>query len=133
MFGGADLDDTWTYHARTNEWKEMKPTRAPSGRQYHAMAYDERADRVVLFGAAGPQGVETPFGDTWMYDLARNEWTEVRAAPAPTTRGWHAMAYDAVLARVVLFGGGPHRDGYRAETWVFDTTASSWSQLTTSP
>jgi hypothetical protein len=134
MFGGGDLDDTWTYDARTNEWKEMKPTRAPSGRKYHAMAYDERADRVVLFGgAAGPQDRETPFGDTWTYDLARNEWIEVRSAPAPTARGWHAMTYDTGLGRVVLFGGGPDRDGYRAETWVFDTTASSWSQLATSP
>jgi N-acetylneuraminic acid mutarotase len=134
MFGGTDLDDTWTSDGRTNEWKEMKPPRAPSGREYHAMAYDERADRIVLFGgAAGPQDRETPLGDTWTYDLARNEWTEVRSAPAPTVRGWHAMAYDAVLGRVVLFGGGPDRDHFRAETWVFDTTASSWSQLTTSP
>lgn len=134
MFGGTDLGDTWTYDASTNEWKEMKPALAPSGRKYHAMAYDERADRIVLFGgAAGPQDRETPFGDTWTYDLARNEWTEVRSATAPTPRGWHAMAYDTSVGRVVLFGGGPHRDAYSAETWVFDTTASSWSHLTTPP
>lgn len=134
MFGGTDLADTWTYDPTANEWKEMKPASAPSGRKYHAMAYDERADRVVLLGgAAGPQDRETPLGDTWIYDLARNEWTEVRPATAPTARGWHAMTYDTVLGRVVLFGGGAHRDAYTAETWVFDTGASSWSQLTTSP
>lgn len=134
MFGGNDLGDTWTYDPAVDDWKEMKPARAPSGRKYHAMAYDERADKVVLFGGApGPQDAETPLGDTWIYDLARNEWTEARSAQAPTARGWHAMAYDALLGRVVLFGGGPHRDQYRAETWTFDTTASSWSQLTTSP
>lgn len=134
MFGGSDLGDTWTYDPTANEWREMKPAKAPSGRKYHAMGYDERADKVVLFGGApGPQDAETPLGDTWIYDLARNEWTEARSPTAPTPRGWHAMAYDTTLGRVTLFGGGPHRDAYSAETWVFDTTSSSWSHLTAPP
>jgi len=134
MFGGSDLADTWTYDPAKDQWTDMKPAQAPRGRKYHAMAYDERADRVVLFGGApGPQDGETPLGDTWIYDLARNEWTEARPATAPTARGWHAMTYDTGLGRVVLFGGGPHRDAFTAETWTFDTITFSWSQLTTSP
>lgn len=128
-FGGSNLGDTWTYDLASDTWKEMRPARAPSDRQYSAMAYDSRADRIVLFGGAfGAQDVETPYEDTWIYDLDPNEWTQLTPAQNPGPRGWHAMAFEASSGRTALFGGGPHRDGYQAGLWWFDTTTKTWIQ-----
>ena len=94
------------------------------------MAYDPTSDRIVLFGgAAGPQDIETPFADTWTYDYDTNTWVELRPQPAPTARGWHAMAYDAPSRTILLFGGGVDRDHFLADTWVFDPARRVWSSV----
>ena len=94
------------------------------------MAYDPTSDRIVLFGgAAGPQDRETPFADTWTYDYETNTWTELTLQPAPSARGWHAMAYDAPSGMIVLFGGGVDRDHPLADTWVFDPARRVWSSI----
>jgi hypothetical protein len=127
LFGGSNADGTWTYDAVADAWREIRPATAPSGRQYSATAYDEETERVVLFGGTfGPQSAETPLGDTWSYDLAKNEWTQLSPARAPNPRGWHAMTYDAASARIVLFGGGAHRTEFQADTWTFD--GSAWER-----
>jgi hypothetical protein len=49
------------------------------------------------------------------------------AAPvAPSLRIWHAMAYDAAHAQVVLFGG--YDNGVLGDTWTWDGT--DWTQRT---
>lgn len=129
MFGGSNLGDTWTYDVASDTWKEMRPARAPSDRQYSAMAYDSRADRIVLFGGAfGAQDIETPYADTWVYDLERNEWTQLTPTGDPGPRGWHAMASDPSRGRTALFGGGPHRDAFQAGLWWLDLSTNTWTQ-----
>ena len=94
------------------------------------MAYDPTSDRIVLFGgAAGPQDQETPFADTWTYDYDTNTWAELAPQPAPSARGWHAMAYDASSRAIVLFGGGADRDHPLADTWVIDPVRRVWSSV----
>jgi hypothetical protein len=61
LFGGqtkvfelfATLDDTWTFE--DCRWRRCTagPSRRPSQRCGHAMAFDEDAGEVVLFGGAG--------------------------------------------------------------------------------
>lgn len=85
-----------------------------------AMACDEAADKLVLFGAG-----------TWTYDLATGNWSQL-AAGGPTSRNQAAMVYDKTSGLVVLFGGyefssqtGPR---YFNDTWVYDVTADQWTQ-----
>ncbi len=137
LFGGytldENLDDTWTYDVDTNTWTEMAPQQGPSARWGPAMAYDAESDRVILFG--GYSGFN-PLNDTWAYDLDANEWTAMQSSfvqPSPRTN--HAMAYNAELDRVVLFGGAtgsPFEDG---ETWLYDFDLDLWTNATptTSP
>ncbi|MBI2238756.1 MAG: hypothetical protein HYU54_09580, partial [Actinobacteria bacterium] len=53
-FGGDDFstlfDDTWAYDYETDTWTKMDPAKRPPARSFYAMAYDERSDRVVVFG-----------------------------------------------------------------------------------
>ena len=123
VFGGADYSgtnttvfaDTWEWDGM--EWTQMADT-GPTGRYGHAMTYDNKAKRVVLFGGL-------KHADTWSWD--GNEWTQ-EDDTGPDARSDHALAYDAVHGRVVLFGGAAAPTGKRLnDTWVWD--GSKWSQI----
>ena len=96
--------------------------RVLTGLLYHAMAFDARRERVVLFGGRGNGGV---VADTWEWD--GTAWTQRITAASPGLRTGHAMVYDAARQRVVLFGGAD-RGGSTvlSDTWEWDGT--SWQQ-----
>jgi N-acetylneuraminic acid mutarotase len=94
------------------------------------MVYDPGQRKMVLFGGTSNPDSAT-FDDTWTYDPATNEWTEIDA-PGPSVRGWHSMAYDDASGKIVLFGGGLRREDYQADTWLFDPETKTWQDVTTS-
>ncbi len=128
LFGGQSdagppLGETWTYDVDADVWTDQAPADpVPAPREWHAMAYDEACDLVVLFGGTGDLG-GSAMGDTWVYDVDANLWQE-RSPPAPTPAGqfWHAMTYDAGLQRVLLAA----RNG---ETWAYDCAGDGWQLL----
>jgi N-acetylneuraminic acid mutarotase/fibronectin type 3 domain-containing protein len=128
LFGGtsgaADLDDTWTYDSDANTWTNLNPSTRPSARGRHAMAYDARSDRVILFGGTDAGGV---LGDTWAYDPNANTWTNLNPSTRPSARYRHAMAYDSQSDRIIVFGGtdvSPFDD-----TWSYDFESNAWTPL----
>jgi N-acetylneuraminic acid mutarotase len=54
-------------------------------------------------------------------DPASANWTKLSPATSPTARFGHAMAYDPVSKKIVVFGGIGNT--YRNDTWTFDGTA----------
>lgn len=129
LFGGApaggSVGDTWAYNYDRDAWTEMSPLIAPEARTYTSMVYDSLSDRMLIFG--GSEDWESAqLGDTWVYDFGTNTWDPVEVE-GPSPRGWHAMAFDIEREVAVLFGGGPSRDEYTAETWLFDPKTSRWS------
>lgn len=90
----------------------------PPPRDRHAMAYDPRRGRVVLFGGRGGGG------GTWEWDGARwHDMTPPAGSPVPRSRT--AMVYDSRRQRVVLFGG--NAGAYTNDTWEWDGT--SWTEV----
>ena len=80
---------------------------------HHAMAYDARRQRVVMYGGAPPSG---PRGsDTWEWDGSK--WERIATPTNPGPRSHHRMAYDAARGVIVLFGGG---DTTATDTWTYD-------------
>jgi hypothetical protein len=81
------------------------------------MTFDSARGRVVLFG-----GISSSvwMNDTWEWD--GNEWTQRIVTPSPAPRYAHAMAWDAVRTRTVLFSGR----GAAADTWTWD--GATWRQ-----
>ncbi|MBK7581893.1 MAG: hypothetical protein IPI67_17000 [Myxococcales bacterium] len=133
MFGGYDssnvtptLADTWTWNGTTKVWSAGAG--GPAARYGHAMAYDAARGETVLFG--GLDSTITALADTWVY--AAGAWTVkcgscVSGTTKPSARHGHAMAYDSVLQRVLLFGGNPGT-GSDSELWAWDGSAGTWSK-----
>jgi hypothetical protein len=148
LFGGGteteNYGDTWAYDYEADAWIELTTGKAPPARSYTSMVYDPVGRRMILFGGlddvdpcdqgegwthdgAFPEWDHT-LADTWAYDPATNTWSDLAPASAPSPRGWHDMVYEAETGLVVLFGGGPARGAFTAETWLYDTAANSWSE-----
>lgn len=90
--------DSWAWDGAA--WRRLSDD-GPRPRAGHAMAYDERAGEVLLYGGESRGEL---LGDMWRWDGER--WREiVLAGPTPGPRRAHAMAYDARRGVVVLYGG----------------------------
>ncbi|MGE3175244.1 MAG: hypothetical protein AB7O97_21635 [Planctomycetota bacterium] len=125
VFGGAppgiggELGDTWVYDG--SAWTQRTPANAPSPRRRAACAYDERRERVVLWGG---EDATTTFRDTWEWD--GTDWVQTTDAlaigPPPAARG--LMVYDDARQACVLLHGV--RLSTTSSTYVYD---GRWSQV----
>jgi hypothetical protein len=128
--GGCDAGntvicgDTWLWDG--TRWTEAHPRVSPTPRQNHAMAYDEKRQRVVLYGGTAAGAFAN---GTWEWD--GTSWTRSDPSPSPGNREGHAMAYDARRGKVVLYGGSgtssPACGGECADTWEWD--GRTWSKI----
>jgi hypothetical protein len=105
------------------------------------MAYDPVSRKVVLFGGGGDSG---DLNDTWTFDGAT--WSQIVTTVAPSVRNGASMAFDRRTRQLVLFGGfgasmafdrrtrqlvlfgGFSTDTYLQDTWLWDSTSSTWTQ-----
>lgn len=115
--------DTWLWDSQG--WSPANVT-GPSARFGAAMAYDSTRGRVVLFGGATISNQRLQrLGDTWEWD--GRAWRQV-ATTGPSSRYGHALAYDSVRGRVVLFGGLTSTGPRDQDTWEWNGTA--WTRVT---
>jgi len=109
LFGGAEQDlglgDTWEWDGTAwTEESDFGPDPCAGG----AMVF--KGTRAALFGGiasiASPAPLPLPevFDRSWEWD--GKHWT-ARQDMGPGDRVFHAMAFDEVRSRVVLFGGSP--------------------------
>jgi hypothetical protein len=132
VFGGEGSNDgTLVYDPYVNTWKRMRPKIEPRPRSGGNLAYDEAHRVHMLFG--------TQFGDdphTWAYDLAKNEWRDLKpTVQPPTDRNDAVLAYDPVgkviiaVVRVIDQTNGMEITRGHLETWAFDVGKNSWTAL----
>jgi hypothetical protein len=123
LFHAADRATTWEWDG--TDWSLRPSLVAPSPRQEHALAYDARRGRTVLFGGRD-FGTNEALGDTWEWDGAT--WTRRFPVMAPPPRWEATLVYDPDRRRVLLFGGlGDWGGPYHGDTWEWDGTG--WTQL----
>ncbi|MBK8975672.1 MAG: hypothetical protein IPM29_07085 [Planctomycetes bacterium] len=135
LFGGSsgllvEYSDTWVWDGGAGNWVLIVTPSAPSGRAWHAMAYDEARHEVVLFGGRKSNGVGVPptyYNDTWVWN--GSAWTRVvTGGSVPSPRSHHAMAYDPTRGRIVLFGGLDANGQWLGDTWEY--SAGVWRDVT---
>ena len=124
---GAYAEGTWEWDGW--EWRRMETgDTAPPLRWEHAMAYDVKRHRVVLYGGITSKVCPTchdPDEDVWEWDGAG--WTTVGVENIPPSRCSHSMVYDPVGERLVLFGGFAPDGTILSDTWGL--SADGWTML----
>jgi len=137
LFGGRSGSqsdgETWSFDANHDAWVNLNPASHPPARSGHAIAYDARADRMILFGGSSCRTPVVWFGDTWSYDYETNAWLNLTTASGPSPRVNHAMAYDNESDTIVLFGGSTASSIMNNETWTYDFTTNTWTRVVQSP
>src|SRR2546425_6283795 len=124
MFGGFAAtginNETWAYDFTSNNWTMMRPVAGPPGLYGHAMAYDGRVGRSLLYGGSASSYSH----EMWTYDAATNRWIRIDP-PRPSVSPELTMAYDVRWDRVILFGGVTPT-GW-SQTWTYDFVSNQWT------
>jgi hypothetical protein len=135
LFGGFDgssrLGDTWLFNMSDEKWYSVTPPSSPPKRGYADMVYDSEHKVMVLFGGSDVIGSLVVYQDTWIYNVTSNTWTNVtNSSRVPSKREEHAMAYDSLNKKVILFGGYDGSDTYNMnDTWEFNWTDKGWYEI----
>lgn len=106
LFGGGQFDETWTLNPVSRTWTKKTPATAPRARLGANFAFDSANGVAVLVGGTdGKTGVE--YRDTWAYDAARDQWTNLNIIAPPGTNpgAGNYLTYD-VEHRVLLLKHG---------------------------
>ena len=122
LFGGTDsttrLDDVWEWDG--NGWAQVSPAQpsgfpyGPSARDDFAMAYDAKAERVVIIGGETDNGC---VNDAWAWDGI--VWTKLipsGGSSLPSVRKGSQLLFDTSGNRLLLHGGRCNA-GFSDELW----------------
>jgi galactose oxidase-like protein len=126
---GTFFDDTWVYDPGAARWTKRHPALSPPARSYYAMAYDAKADRLVLFGGENVNHGDY-FADTWAYSFGTDRWTQMHPKVSPPARYYTVVAYDSVRDRMLLFGGAAnYSETPFDDLWAYDFGRDIWTEL----
>ena len=121
LFGGVGYwnGNEWVYDNSTWEWDgqdwiQINTPVSPSGRTLHAMAYDEKRQKVVMYGGQNAGGY---LADLWEYD--GTTWRRLCPVCNPAARYGHKMFFDLELQMILLYGGQNDEIGY-TEAWTWN-------------
>ncbi|MBY0460826.1 MAG: hypothetical protein K2V38_26200, partial [Gemmataceae bacterium] len=105
LFGGGNVPTdrgdpgTWTFDPEGWLWRHEKAANEPPPRANSRLAYDPVNKRTVLFG--GDQ-LDQLVADTWVYDSAKNAWTEHTPQLSPSPRAGHALLWLPKARKLLL-------------------------------
>ena len=135
MFGGeirdgttADLEAIWLFKSQNQTWVKPSEANTPGGRESHRMVYNSLTGKVFLFGGIShTTGVQ--LNDTWEFDPATNQWTELHPINAPSARFAHGMYYDPEYNEVIFHAGVHNPTTVCDDMWAYNFTANNWYEL----
>jgi hypothetical protein len=93
--------ETWEWDGRC--WHAMPITHGPTPRYGHALAYDVRRSRTVLFGGIENNTVASFATGTWEWNGIA--WTRAETASEPPSRVMPGMVYDPAHGVTMVTGG----------------------------
>ena len=110
------INEMWAYdpHSSNNRWRQLSTESNP------------KASDGGLICLATCARLFYDDGTTWIFDVASGRWQQRRAGH--TLHGMRA-AYDSESNRVIEFGGDNFDELPVDETWAYDPTADTWTQL----
>lgn len=149
-FQGPFMADLWSLDLASGAWtvEHDGASGAPMGRIHASIAYDAKAKRVLMF-AGHDDGAVGNNNDTWAFDPASKQWTElvapeqVQTPPpdfclfppdftvpnlaAPDRRSAHVAVLDEAGGRWFVYGGKTDC-GNIDDVWLFDLGTNTWQR-----
>lgn len=135
LFGGdtnaaEQSNDTYVWDWSARQWISRTSVNRPRELRAMAMAYDSHRQRIVLFGGkSGDVACPTPtYSETWEWNGVA--WSAPSLLNAPPDRAFHAMAFDPLSRRSIVFGGqNDNQCGLPAlsDTWAY--TGTGWCDV----
>lgn len=113
--------ETWEFDG--SGWEKLH-VEGPEPRCGHQMVYDEGNGVIVLFGGYNKSDY---FNDTWLWEGNSASWSKMDSGNKPSARYNHAMTYDCVNKKVLLFGGKTLSDVPLNDLWEWN--GSDWKLL----
>ena len=80
LFGGfielglTSLNETYVYNANDNVWTEINTSITPSIRGAHAMVYDDKEGKIILFGGYDGMIGQNLMSDIWTLELQAKQY-----------------------------------------------------------
>ncbi len=127
---GTTLGDVWDYDGTNATWTERTADPRPGPRSGAAMSVAPTG--AFFFGGTAPTSYNQ--SDAFRLD-SFGAWHPETVAVSPAGRAGHALVFDSVRVRHVLFGGvsysatGVHTRGFD-DVWEYEPTAAAWTPRT---
>lgn len=120
----------WTYNYNSNTWQSFAYTYGPGMRDYIDLVYDERADRIIMYG-----GYDFGSSETWVYNLNTHAWKRMQPRNNPGVLSRYSMVYASNVNSTILYGGqdGPTYDVYKTGTWSYSLRFNRWTNISPGP
>ena len=128
LYGGDVVTDTWSFDCTTQTWSQVVTATNPGVHHSLSLAYDPQENTVVLFAGFDGDGMVTD--DTWEFNCSSREWTELVPSTSPLARYGCVTVYDESINLIVLTAGNTASQGHMDDTWVYNATANTWTELT---
>jgi hypothetical protein len=124
--GASVRNDTWLFDGVAGTWADAAPAAMPPSRHLHAMTYDARLGRVIVFGGwrAGSQ-----LDDAWSFDGVAGRWEPIVSEARPPAVQTPGLVFDHRRGETLVFGGVNNGIGPTSSTWALDATGAGWREL----
>lgn len=126
------LGDGRLYDPEKDSWTTVISTGAPAPRYAHTAVWTGK--EMVIWGGLerGSSGEIVPRGDGARYDPARDAWTPLSVAGAPSARAGHSAVWTG--RHMIVWGGSAPRcadgsSGACADGGVYDPAMDRWMPL----
>jgi N-acetylneuraminic acid mutarotase len=97
-------NDLWAYNTNTNRWKQIQAQNTVKGPGPRAeVSAVVHGGKIFLFG--GSTAFFTTADDTWVFDIAKDNWTQIVSATKPSPRYGTACTLDTDNNRMIIYAG----------------------------
>lgn len=107
------------------KWRYINTTSTPPpGRRDHALAYDGRNNRLILFGG---RGSTDRLDDTWEFNMGTNTWRKLSTLISPEKR--FSFVYGISGDAMYISTGQDVGSILYNDIWRFNLTTDQWEKI----